>query len=426
MSCGSPDLDQCSPRACRAMLLSMNTHDIPFAIPRVLAAAPHRLLFLIGALNVLAAMGWWLHWLHAPSASPIAHLPANWMHGFILQYQVLPSFIFGFLTTVFPRWMNLPEASAWHYLPIGLGLFGGQLFCLAGLTLHSAILLHGGLLMTLAGWLSATVWLTIQYSRAIGWHWHAASCLLALYVGVVGVVSMLLYVHWPKPGLAFAMLKIGSFGLLLPIYSTVAHRMFPFFAANVVLGYRAWRPLWLLAVQWPLWLVHLSLELQHAHAWLWLVDLPLCVLNTYMLWRWWPRGNAPALLRVLFIGYAWLPLAMALYATQSLWFAIHDVFLLGRAPVHALSIGFFGSLLVAMVTRVTQGHSGRPLQLGRAAVWAFVLMQVVCLLRLVAEILPDALLWQRLAAWAWLMAFAPWVIRNAGIYLRPRADGRNG
>ena len=308
MSCDSPDLDQCSPRACRAMLLSMNTHDSPFAIPRVLAAAPHRLLFLIGALNVLAAMGWWLHWLHAPSASPIAHLPANWMHGFILQYQVLPSFIFGFLTTVFPRWMNLPEASAWHYLPIGLGLFGGQLFCLAGLTLHSAILLHGGLLMTLAGWLSATVWLTIQYSRAIGWHWHAASCLLALYLGVFGVVSMLLYVHWPKPGLAFAMLKIGSFGLLLPIYSTVAHRMFPFFAANVVLGYRAWRPLWLLAVQWPLWLVHLSLELQHAHAWLWLVDLPLCVLNTYMLWRWWPRGNAPALLRVLELGPALHPL----------------------------------------------------------------------------------------------------------------------
>ena len=35
----------------------------------------------------------------------------------------------------------------------------------------------------------------------------------------------------------------------------------------------------------------------------------------------------------------------------------------GRAPAHALYIGFFGSLLVAMVTRVTQGHSGRPLEL---------------------------------------------------------------
>ena len=380
---------------------------------------PDRRTQCVGSDGVVAALA------VAPSASPIAHLPANWMHGFLLQYQVLPSFIFGFLTTVFPRWMNLPEASAWHYLPIGLGLFGGQLFCLAGLTLHSAILLHGGLLMTLAGWLSATG-ADDPVLRATGSHGHAMSCLLALYLGVVGVVSMLLYVHWPKPGLAFAMLKIGSFGLLLPIYSTVAHRMFPFFAANVVLGYRAWRPLWLLAVQWPLWLIHLSMELQHAHAWLWLVDGPLCLLNAYMLWRWWPRGKAPALLRVLFIGYAWLPLAMALYATQSLWFAVHDVFLLGRAPVHALSIGFFGSLLVAMVTRVTQRHSGRPLQLGRAAVWAFVLMQVVCLLRVVAEILPDALHWQRLAAWAWLMAFAPWVIRNAGIYLRPRADGRNG
>jgi len=403
----------------------MNT-SLPFAIPRLLAAAPHRLLFLIGSLNVLAAMAWWLSWLHAPGVSPISHLPANWMHGFILQYQVLPSFIFGFLITVFPRWMNLPEATAWHYLPVGLGLFGGQLLCLAGLVLQSDILLHSGLLMTLAGWMTATLWLAIQYWGAEGWHPHAASCLLALGFGLTGVIAMLIYVHWPKPGLAFAMLKLGSFGLLVPVYSTVAHRMFPFFAANVVPGYRAWRPLWLLAVQWPLWLIHLSLELQHAHTWLWLVDLPLCLLNGWMLWRWWPRGEAPALLRVLFLGYAWLPLAMGLYAAQSLWFASHDVFLLGRAPVHALSIGFFGSLLVAMVTRVTQGHSGRPLQLGRAALWAFGLMQAVAIVRVTAELAADAAFWQRLAAGLWLLAFLPWVLRNAWIYLRPRADGRNG
>ena len=45
-------------------------------------------------------------------------------------------------------------------------------------------------------------------------------------------------------------------------------------------------------------------------------------------------------------------------------YAISGEFVLGRAPAHALFIGFFGSLLVAMVTRVTQGHSGRPLVLG--------------------------------------------------------------
>ena len=39
---------------------------------------------------------------------PAAAVPAGWMHAMIMQYQVLPSFIFGFLLTVFPRWISLP------------------------------------------------------------------------------------------------------------------------------------------------------------------------------------------------------------------------------------------------------------------------------------------------------------------------------
>ena len=75
----------------------------------------------------------------------------------------------------------------------------------------------------------------------------------------------------------------------------------------------------------------------------------------------------PPLLRVLFLGFAWLPIAFALIRCAELWFAVSGEFVLGRAPAHALFIGFFGSLLVAMVTRVTQGHSGRPLVLGGVA-----------------------------------------------------------
>ena len=47
-------------------------------------------------------------------------------------------------------------------------------------------------------------------------------------------------------------------------------------------------------------------------------------------------------------------------------------FILGRAPAHALFIGFFGSLLVAMVTRVTQGTRADHRVLGRVAGFAFV------------------------------------------------------
>ena len=112
----------------------------------------------------------------------------------------------------------------------------------------------------------------------------------------------------------FAAIKFGGFGLLLPMYVTVAHRMFPFFANNVVPGYQPWRSLRWLAMFWALAIVHLGIELVHGYAYLWLVDLPLLAMTAYWLWRNWPRRcsptmKVPPLLHVLFIGYAWLPAA---------------------------------------------------------------------------------------------------------------------
>src|SRR5690606_12658241 len=129
----------------------------------------------------------------------------------------------------------------------------------------------------------------------------------------------------------------------------------PFFAKNVVEGFVPWRPRWVLVAFWPLTIVHGALAIASKLEWLWMADLPLLALSGLFLFRNWPRKPAPPLLRVLFYGYAWLPLAMALYVAQSLAALTTGAVVLGRAPAHALFVGFFGSLLVAMVTRVTQG-----------------------------------------------------------------------
>src|SRR5690606_30419390 len=89
-------------------------------------------------------------------------------------------------------------------------------------------------------------------------------------------------------------------------------------------------------------------------------------------------------------------------------------------------VGFFGSLLVAMVTRVTQGHSGRPLVLGTIPGIAFVGMQLVAVLRLLAELAANPAPWFLAAGLGWLAVFLPWVLRSLWIYLTPRADGRPG
>ena len=409
-----------------------SAHTADDALPislRTLALAPHRLLFFIGALNVLAAMLWWAMWLIDARwhllGLPAPPVFAGWAHAFVMQYQVLPSFMFGFLLTVFPRWMGMKELSLRHYLPVGLGLLSGQLLMLIGL-FGVPHLVHLGVINTLIGWLAGLFILLRLLWQDGGRNLHALSCALALAFGLFGIVLFALYLHTDNARLLFASIKIGSFGMLLPIYFTVAHRMFPFFAGIVVPGYQAWRANAALLMFWLFALLHLGLELAHAYAWLWLADLPLLVLSGYWLFRNAPRAAAPPLLRVLFIGYAWLPIAMCLYASQSLWLLFNGNFVLGRGPAHALFIGFFGSLLVAMVTRVTQGHSGRPLQLGGVAAFAFVALQLIALTRVLAELLPDAPMWQAFAAVGWIIAFAPWVIRSAWIYLTPRADAKSG
>ena len=176
-------------------------------------------------------------------------------------------------------------------MPVGLGLFGGQVATLLGALGWDAGIVVG-LLMTVGG-LDSPGWLTLAplLWRDAGTTWHARSCFAALVLGLVGLLALdVAFVLGGSPLWAFASIKLGSFGLLLPVYVTVAHRMFPFFAGSVVPGYAPWRPLWLLAAFWALCLAHLALELCHAYGWLWLVDLPLLALTATMLWRWWPRG----------------------------------------------------------------------------------------------------------------------------------------
>jgi uncharacterized protein involved in response to NO len=398
---------------------------------RTLAAAPHRLLFFIGATNVLLAMGWWAAWLVDArwQVFGLQHsaVPAGWLHAIVMQYHVLPSFMFGFLLTVFPRWMNQPALQRAHYVPVGLGLFGGQLLTLAGIGGGGLPLVKAGALLTIAGWLIGLTLLARLAHRDRYRTWHALSCTFALAFGLLGLLMYAGFLHRPDARLIFTAIKLGGTALLLPIYFTVCHRMIPFFAASALPGYRIVRPMWTLAVFWVFALTHTWLELRHGYAWLWMADLPMIALTIWLQHAWWPRRTAmPALLRVLFAGFAWLPISFALYGVQSLWYAWTGDFILGRAPAHAMFIGFFGSLLVAMVTRVTQGHSGRPLVLGRVAAFAFLAIQVVAVLRIVAELQTDAMSWQALAALGWIVAFLPWVLRSSWIYLSPRVDGKPG
>lgn len=393
-------------------------------------AAPHRLMFFGGALAVLTSMGWWalqlaawrFDWRGWPSPS----IPPIWAHAMLTQYGMLPLFMFGFLLTVFPRWLDRPALSRAHYVPVAGTVFGGYLLAHAGL-LGWPWLLDLGFVLMLAGYVTAFVILGQVLLSAAQRNVHAWSCMAALALGTLGLLTFLAYLFGAPAMAALVAIKLGTFGLLLPIYFTVSHRMVPFFSGNLAKGYVVRRPAWSIPSAWALLLAHLALELFNRNAWLWWVDAPLACLFAWHACAWQPwKAMRPGLLAVLHLSFAWLPIAFALYAVQSLWLMFGHVAMLGFAPLHVMTVGYFGSMLVAMVTRVTHGHSGRPLQMTAIPWLCFALLQIVVVVRIRAELGTHQLTWLVIAACGWLVAFLPWVLRSLWIYLTPRADGKPG
>jgi uncharacterized protein involved in response to NO len=431
---GAPDARSIHAESCQLQVIlefaGPGERSLLSELPALLSSAPHRLMFLAGAMAVLLSMLWWACVLaswHLGTPFPAAPVPAGWAHAMFTQYGMLPLFMFGFLLTVFPRWLGRPPLTRRHYVPVFVGVFGGYLLAHAGL-LDRRPLLIAGLAAMLAGWLAALFALAGVLLRSEARDWHARSCVLALCLGALGLIAFTAFVFGADAAFAVLAIKLGTFGLLLPIYFTVCHRMVPFFIASVVgRGYRVVRPPATLLLMWIGMFAHLALELSGRSEWLWLADAPLAILFLahWLAWQPW-RCMRPGLLAVLHLSSAWLPIAFILYALQGLLAFLGHGYLLGRAPAHALTIGFFGSMLVAMVTRVTQGHSGRPLEFGAIPWLSFVLLQVVAVIRIQAEFMADAPRWLLIAALAWLVAFLPWVLRSLWIFATPRVDGKPG
>ena len=89
-------------------------------------------------------------------------------------------------------------------------------------------------------------------------------------------------------------------------------------------------------------------------------------------------------------------------------------------------MGFLGATLLAMITRVAAGHSGRPLVADGPALLLYGAVQLAAVARVLSALWPDAPVALLLAAGAWAAAAVGWALRYGNWMGRPRADGRQG
>ena len=126
------------------------------------------------------------------------------------------------------------------------------------------------------------------------------------------------------------------------------------------------------------------------------------VLNLVRLARWQGLATrAEPLLWVMHLGYLWIPVGLVLLALASWLPSVPQ-----SSAVHALTVGAIGTMTLAVMSRATLGHTGKPLQAGAGLTLAYLLVTAAVVLRIAASLwggLFMPLVWA--AAIAWITAF---------------------
>jgi uncharacterized protein involved in response to NO len=153
------------------------------------------------------------------------------------------------------------------------------------------------------------------------------------------------------------------------------------------------------------------------------VALAAAIANGWRLgaWRGRPTLGLP-ILWVLHLGYLWLVVGLA-------WKGMVD--LTGILPpadaLHGLAIGAIGTMTLAIMSRATLGHTGRPMRAPRPVVAGYLMITAAAIARLAAALAPvNAVPLLMISGALWSLAFAAFALCLGPALLRPRADGRPG
>ena len=411
-----------------------------------LFAAPHRLAFAAGALMLATSGAWWAAVMTGRLLGLVATpaLPPTIVHGLWMALGFMPLFFAGFLFTAGPKWLGLPAVDARSLRgPVAAQLAGWLVLLIAAQVSNpvEARVLGGlGVGAATVGW-SAIAWrfaMMVRRSRAPD-RVHAAVIAGAGAIGALAFVVAAVALASGDFHLVRLATLVALWGFIGIVYVAVAHRMIPFFSASALPVLDAWRPMWLLTVLVATLALQGGFAVAEALVW----PLPTAwqlaraaleavfgvgVLALALRWGL-VQSLKVRLLAMLHIGFFWLGIAFVLSAASHVLGLIGDRSL-GLAPLHAYTMGFLGSTLIAMATRVSAGHGGRTLA-ADGVVWAlFWALQAAVMLR-IAGAVATPLGWPATpilttASLLWAAVVIAWALRYGRWYGQPRIDGRPG
>jgi uncharacterized protein involved in response to NO len=386
--------------------------DLP-PLPPILALG-FRPFFLAAGVWALLAVPLWLAvlWGWLP-AQPYYQGTAWHAHSLLFGYGM--AVIAGFLLTATRNWTGMAT-------PTGASLAGLLALWLAGRVLPW---------LSVPGALSAAVDVAFPIVLALSLRrplWSGPNPVNRVFLALLfGMALAALLVHLEVlgvlPGGALAGDRL-MLDLIIGTLLLVAGRVLPFFTRSAVPGAAPVSRPWVEALTFGLWGLW---TLGDATGWVpeltGGVALALAALQAIRLADWHhPRAWGIPILAVLYAGYLWLILGIGLNGLAHLG-------LLPPFPaLHALTIGAIGVFTLGMMSRVTLGHTGRPMVAPPAMILAFWALNLAALTRVAGPLVWPAAYGGSLlvSGTLWGLAFGLFLWVHGPMLIGPRADGRPG
>lgn len=355
-----------------------------------------RPFFLCTALFAGVAIPIWALIVTGAGEATFLYAPRDW-HAHEMLFGFLPAVITGFLLTAIPNWTERPPLRGVPlFLLVALWLSGRLAIAIPWPAPLVSAVVDSTFLVVLA----AFVWREITAGKA--WDRTPIGVIISLYAGA-NILFHILALRGAETDLPERM----PLSLMMMLLALIGGRIIPTFTNDYLAqqgipeqsaSFSRFDGLSILlvamaAIAWT------AQPQAMATGWV-LVAAGLIHAIRLSRWRAWTAWREPLVL-ILHLGYGWLALSLLLLGGS-----IFGLGLQTTDAVHALTTGAMGAMTLAVMTRASLGHTGRPLHADPMTVVIYVLVNLGALLRVFGPVtgLPTNLM-LGLAATAWSGAY---------------------
>ena len=364
---------------------------------------PHQPFFLLGIVSAVIFMI-----LFMLSYRGVLDINSTLLHSYSMIFIVFTNFFYGFTLTTFTRFSSQMPIGQRRYITLFI------LNSIAFISMLAQVWVEYLFLAT-------TISMAISFAYLIRIFYDIyqkapepkSDQYMIIFAFGMGALSNILFILYQIPCskcksdifLQYGV-QIGIYLYMLLLAIVIAFRMVPFFSR--VMSYQ--KSLYLHLALVLLLTIHVIIS-QLFVSWLWLVDLLLALMLTYEIMKMdLPFPNPDPLLWGLHIALYWLGFGFLISSVVE-FFSAHYGYYSLYMPIHILMLGFLTSILIAFGTRVTLGHGGALLQVGKATKALFVFVQIVVFIRIILSIMASEgkiFPFFDIAITAWIVLFLWW------------------